>query len=156
MVDSRNRNGKCSQSSRHSITQVSKPDLGTLSEHTAINLLIKQGYWVAKSCHFQSPFDIVAVSPKGKIFLIDVKTKSYRKKSNCKIYRSPSKKQKELGVHIMIIDQERVEDRKEQKEFFDKLNDMVDFHPSSTMFNNIKKDTHNGSQRLQKNNSTKT
>lgn len=152
MVDSRNRNGKCRKSSRNTVTKV---DLGTISEHQAINLLIQSGFYVARSCHVQSPFDIVAVSPKGKAFLIDVKTKSYRKKSNCKIYRTPTKKQKELGVHIMIIDQQKVEDRKEQKEFFDKLKDMVDCFPSPTMFKDLKGETH-GSQRLQKRNRKKT
>ena len=153
MVDSRNRNGKCRKSSRNSVTKV---DLGTISELQAVNLLIQSGFYVARSCHVQSPFDIVAISPKGKAFLIDVKTKSYRKKGNCKIYRIPTKKQKELKVHIMIIDQQKIEDRKEQKEFFDKLKDMVDFFPSSNMFDNKKKDTHNGSQRLQKRNRKKT
>ena len=152
MVDSRNRNGKCRKSSRNTVTKV---DLGTISEHQAINLLIQSGFYVARSCHVQSPFDIVAVSPKGKAFLIDVKTKSYRKKSNCKIYRTPTKKQKELGVHIMIIDQQKVEDRKEQKEFFDKLKDMVDCFPSPTMFKDCKGEKH-GSQRLQKRNRKKT
>lgn len=152
MVDSRNRNGKCRKPSRNSVTKV---DLGTISELQAVNLLIQSGFYVARSCHVQSPFDIVAVSPKGKAFLIDVKTKSYRKKSNCKIYRTPTKKQKELGVHIMIIDQQKVEDRKEQKEFFDKLKDMVDCFPSPTMFKDLKGETH-GSQRLQKRNRKKT
>ena len=152
MVDSRNRNGKCRKSSRNTVTKV---DLGTISELQAVNLLIQSGFYVARSCHVQSPFDIVAISPKGKAFLIDVKTKSYRKKGNCKIYRIPTKKQKELGVHIMIIDQQKVEDRKEQKEFFDKLKDMVDCFPSPTMFKDCKGEKH-GSQRLQKRNRKKT
>ena len=152
MVDSSNRNGKCRKSSRNSVTKV---DLGTISELQAVNLLIQSGFYVARSCHVQSPFDIVAISPKGKAFLIDVKTKSYRKKGNCKIYRIPTKKQKELGVHIMIIDQQKIEDRKEQKEFFDKLKDMVDCFPSPTMFKDLKGEKH-GSQRLQKRNRKKT
>lgn len=136
---------------------VSKVDLGTISELTAVNLLIQSGFYVARSCHTQSPFDLIAVDKHGKCLLIDVKTKSYRKKSNCKIYRIPNKKQKELGVHIMIIDQKRVEDRDEQKEFMNKLYDILDSLPNAEAFNRRLKDkTHNEPQRFQKGNRTKT
>ena len=46
-----------------------------------------------------------------------------------------------MGIQIMTIDQERIKDRKEQKEFFDKLNNMLDNFPNKNMFK--KKDTHN-------------
>jgi len=151
MVDSRNRNGKCRKPSRNSLTKV---DLGTISELQAVNLLIQSGFYVARSCHTQSPFDLIAVDDCGQTLLIDIKTKSYRKKNNCKIYRSPNKLQKKMGVQIMIIDQKRIDDRTDQKEFFKKLEDMLNTHPSKSMFN--QKGKKNGSQRLQKRNRKKT
>ena len=138
MVDSRNRNGKCCKPSRNPLTKV---DIGTISELLAVNLLIQSGFYVARSCHVQSPFDIIAVDEHGNTLLIDVKTKTYRKKNNCKIIRVRNDKQKKMGVQIMTIDQERIKDRKEQKEFFDKLNNMLDNFPNKNMFK--KKDTHN-------------
>ena len=138
MVDSRNRNGKCCKPSRNPLTKV---DIGTISELLAVNLLIQSGFYVARSCHVQSPFDIIAVDEYGNTLLIDVKTKTYRKKNNCKIIRVRNDKQKKMGVQIMTIDQERIKDRKEQKEFFDKLNNMLDNFPNKNMFK--KKDTHN-------------
>ena len=151
MGDSRNKSNRRSQSNHNTLSKV---DLGTISELTAINLLIQSGFYVSRSCHTQSPFDLIAVDKCGKTLLIDIKTKSYRKKNNCKIFRSPNKLQKQMGVQIMIIDQKRTEDRKEQKEFFAKLKNMLDHLPSKDMFE--QKETHNGSQRFQKNNSTKT
>ncbi|BAQ89173.1 hypothetical protein [uncultured Mediterranean phage uvMED] len=138
MVDSRNRNGKCCKPGRNPLTKV---DIGTISELLAVNLLIQSGFYVARSCHVQSPFDIIAVDEYGNTLLIDVKTKTYRKKNNCKIIRVRNDKQKKMGVQIMTIDQERIKDRKEQKEFFDKLNNMLDNFPNKNMFK--KKDTHN-------------
>ena len=138
MVDSRNRNGKCSKSSRN---PPSKIDIGTISELQAVNLLINSGFYVARSCHHTSPFDIIAVDEYGNTFLIDVKTKIYRKKNNNKMLRVRSDNQKKMGVQIMTIDQERIEDRKDQKEFFNKLKSMLDNFPNKNMFK--KKDTHN-------------
>ena len=73
--------------------------------------------------------------------LIDVQTKTYRKKNNNKIIRIRNDKQKKMGVQIMTIDQERIEDRKDQKEFFNKLKSMLDNFPNKNMFE--EKDTHN-------------
>lgn len=151
MVDSRNKLNKRSQSNRNIINKV---DLGTISELKAVELLIGSGFYVARSCHVQSPFDLIAVDECGRTLLIDVKTKSYRKKNNCKIFRIPNKLQKKMGVQIMIIDQKRTEDREEQKEFFKKLQNMLNSFPSKSMFK--QEDTHNGSQRLQKGNRKKT
>jgi hypothetical protein len=151
MVDSRNKLNKRSQSNRNIISKV---DLGTISELQAVNLLIQSGFYVARSCHTQSPFDLIAVDECGRTLLIDVKTKSYRKKNNCKIIRVPNKLQRKMSVQIMIIDQKRTEDREEQKEFFKKLKNMLNTFPSKSMFE--QKDTHNGSQRLQKRNRKKT
>ena len=56
---------------------------GTIAEYVEIANLTKQGYWVAKSCDPQCPFDLVAVSHDGQtIRLIDVKTNTYRTKKN--------------------------------------------------------------------------
>ena len=94
------------------MANLSKSAKGTLSELKAITKLTKQGYWVAKSVDPQCPFDIVAVDNCGKIKLIDVKTITYRKKyrkktwkkRSLKIYRIPTKKQKELNIELMMLD----------------------------------------------------
>jgi hypothetical protein len=59
---------------------------------------------VSKACSPQCIFDLVAVNDEGQVRLIDVKTKSFRKKNRWTIFRSPSAKQKKLGVEIMVID----------------------------------------------------
>jgi hypothetical protein len=51
---------------------------------------------------------LVAIKPNGIVRLIDVKTKSYRKKNNHNIHRSPNEKQKQLGVELMIIDTKQI------------------------------------------------
>ena len=87
---------------------LSKSAIGTISEYEAISSLIKQGYMVAKSIDPQCIFDLVAIKPDGTIRLIDVKTKSYRKKNNHNIHRSPNEKQKKLGVELMIMDTKKI------------------------------------------------
>ena len=77
-----------------------------VAELKAIKILTKQGYWCARSLDPQSPFDILAVDKKGKIRLIDVKTKSFRKANNWKINRSLSQQQKDLNIELMMIDYE--------------------------------------------------
>ena len=84
--------------------KLSKAEIGTISEHQAIINLTKKGYMVAKSCSPQCLFDLVAVHPNGKIKLLDVKTKSFRKKDNYKINRCLTEKQKQLGVKLLIVD----------------------------------------------------
>lgn len=139
MGDSRNKSNRRSQSNRNSLSKV---DTGTISEHDAIKLLIKEGFYVARSCHTHSPFDIVAIDKNGLCYLIDVKTKAYRTKSNNKICRSPNKIQRKLGVQLMIIDQKKNIDKEEQKEFFYKLEDMLNYFPSKKAFNNYTEDKH--------------
>lgn len=89
-------------------TNLSKSAIGTISEYEAISSLVKQGYMVAKSIDPQCIFDLVAIKPDGTIRLIDVKTKSYRKKNNHNIHRSPNEKQKQLGVELMIMDTKKI------------------------------------------------
>ena len=80
---------------------------GTIAEYQEIVNLTRKGYWVAKSCDPQCPFDLVAVSPNGDIQLLDIKTNTYRKHIKPyrrKIWRSPTAKQKKLGIKIIMVD----------------------------------------------------
>ena len=97
-----------SRSHSKSVNQLSKSAIGAISEYEAICSLIKQGYMVAKSIDPQCIFDLVAIKPNGTVRLIDVKTKSYRKKNNHNIHRSPNEKQKQLGVEQMVMDQKNI------------------------------------------------
>ena len=79
---------------------------GTISEYQEIVNLTRKGFWVAKSCDPQCPFDLVAVSPDGDIQLLDIKTNTYRKHIlpyRRKIRRSPTAKQKKLGIKIKLV-----------------------------------------------------
>ena len=97
-----------SRSNSKTVSQLSKSAIGAISEYEAICSLVKQGYMVAKSIDPQCIFDLVAIKPNGIVRLIDVKTKSYRKKNNHNIHRSPNEKQKQLGVELMIIDTKQI------------------------------------------------
>ena len=80
---------------------------GTIGEYQEIVNLTRQGYWVAKSCDPQCPFDLVAVAPDGTIQLLDIKTNTYRKNVKSyqrKIWRSSTAKQKKLGIKILMVD----------------------------------------------------
>ncbi len=90
------------------VINLSKSAIGTISEYEAISSLVKQGYMVAKSIDPQCIFDLVAIKSDGTIRLIDVKTKSYRRKNNHNIHRSPNEKQKQLGVELMIMDTKKI------------------------------------------------
>ena len=90
------------------VKSLSKSSIGVISEYEAICSLTKQGYMVAKAVDPQCIFDLVAIKPDGTVRLIDVKTKSYRKKNNHNIHRSPNEKQKQLGVELMVMDQKDI------------------------------------------------
>ena len=89
---------------------------GTIAEYQEIVNLSRKGFWVAKACDPQCPFDLVTVTPDGNIELLDIKTNTYRKKNyTCKqgytrntlgnaIVRTPTKKQKKLGIKILMVD----------------------------------------------------
>ena len=86
---------------------------GTAGEYHAISKLTKAGYYVAKSCDPHCPFDIVIVDKNGKIQLLDIKTNTYRYKfkgkalkNKRKIFRSPTKEQKKLGIKLLMVDYE--------------------------------------------------
>jgi len=71
---------------------------GTINEHRAINEFLKQGCVVCKNVEQHGPFDITVVWPTGKIELLDIKTKSIRKRDGYPIHRILTKIQKKLGV----------------------------------------------------------
>ena len=80
---------------------------GTIGEYQEIVNLTNQGFWVAKACDPQCPFDLITVSPTGKIQLLDIKTNTYRKNVKSyrrKIWRKPTAKQKKLGIKIVMVD----------------------------------------------------
>ena len=80
---------------------------GTISELQEVVNLTKQGYHCAIAVNPQCPFDIVAVSPEGDIHLLDIKTNTFRKNVKPyrrKIWRSPTAKQKKLGIKIVMVD----------------------------------------------------
>jgi tRNA pseudouridine-54 N-methylase len=99
--------------SNNSVVYVSVKSIkGTIGEHKIVIQLLKQGYHLAKAIDQQCPFDLVAVSPEGKVRLIDVKTESYRKnkptwsKKSTKINRVLKPIQKNLNVELMMVEYE--------------------------------------------------
>ena len=106
MGDSNNKSKQLTQSGIKPV-KLSKNVKGTIGEYQEIVNLTRQGYWVAKSCDPQCPFDLVAVAPDGTIQLLDIKTNTYRKHIKPyrrKIWRSPTAKQKKLGIKIVMND----------------------------------------------------
>jgi len=85
---------------------------GVVSELKAIQILISNGLLVYKNTSPHGIVDIIAMDEDGNMFLIDVKTISFRKKyrmpSRKEIRRAPSGPQKKLGVVLMIIDGDNV------------------------------------------------
>ena len=93
--------------SNRKLVKLSTNIKGTIGEYQEIVNLTRKGYWVAKACDPQCPFDIVAVAPDGTIQLLDIKTNTYRKHIKPyrrKIWRSPTAKQKKLGIKIVMND----------------------------------------------------
>mgnify|MGYP001160850192 FL=1 len=88
---------------------------GTALEYKIISDLSMEGWFCAKSCDPQCPFDFIAVHPKtGMIRFIDVKVESQRKncpstwsRKSTRINRIPSKSQKQFfadtNIKIEII-----------------------------------------------------
>ena len=48
--------------------------IGDIAEHYAITYLWDSGYNVYKNCGCTGPVDLVAMTPEGKIILVDVKS----------------------------------------------------------------------------------
>ena len=106
MGDTNNKSKQLTKSSGKP-TKLSTNIKGTIGEYQEIVNLTRQGYWVAKAVDPQCPFDLVAVSPDGDIRLLDIKTNTYRKHEKSyrrKIWRSPTAKQKKLGIKIIMVD----------------------------------------------------
>ena len=106
MGDSNNKSKQLTQSGVKPV-KLSTNIKGTIGEYQEIVNLTRKGYWVAKACDPQCPFDIVAVAPDGTIQLLDIKTNTYRKHIKPykrKIWRSPTAKQKKLGIKIVMVD----------------------------------------------------
>jgi|TARA_R100001463_G_scaffold114923_2_gene170137 hypothetical protein len=105
MGDSNNKSKQLTKSSNKSV-KLSTNIKGTIGEYQEIVNWSKAGYWVAKACDPQCPFDIITVSPNGEIQLLDIKTNTYRKHEKSyrrKIWRSPTAKQKKLGIKIVMV-----------------------------------------------------
>jgi len=71
---------------------------GTINEYRAINEFLKQGCIVCKNVEQHGPLDITIIWPTGHIELLDIKTKSIRKRDGHPIHRSLTDIQKKLGV----------------------------------------------------------
>ena len=93
------------------MTTTNKSRKGMVAELQAAAHFTEQGFHVAKSLDPQCPFDLVITDKKGNCCLIDVKSKSIRKtdtyqnKAGDVINRTPTQKQKAMGVEIYIHDE---------------------------------------------------
>ena len=85
-------------------SQLKDSTIGTMNEHRAINEFLAKGCMVAKNVEQHGPFDIVVVWPNGKVELLDVKTRSVRKRDGYPVHRNLIKKQKKLGVLLYYKD----------------------------------------------------
>ena len=104
-----NSNHKSKQSIKLGIkpTKLNRSLKGVVSEYQCCVDYSKQGKWVFKAIDPQSPCDLITLDVDGKIELIDVKTNTYRKNVKSyrrKIWRSPTAKQKKLGIKIVMVD----------------------------------------------------
>ena len=85
---------------------------GVVSELKATEILLNHGLLVYKNVSPNGLIDIIAIDEEGEVYLIDVKTISFRKKydlrSRKEIRRSPTPAQKKLGVILMIVDGEKI------------------------------------------------
>ena len=87
---------------------------GVIYEYIAMTKLMKKGYYVSKAIDPQSPFDLVVISPTGKIELLDIKVLSYRKKDNSKISRVKTPNQREffkktgLDINLKMMNQKEL------------------------------------------------
>jgi hypothetical protein len=77
---------------------------GTVNEHRAITEFLNMGCIVSKNVESHGPFDMVVVWPTGKIELLDIKTRSIRKRDGYPIHRSLTDIQKKLGVMLYYKD----------------------------------------------------
>jgi len=85
-------------------SQLKDSTKGTINEHRAINEFLKKGCIVSKNVENHGPFDITVVWPDGKVELLDIKTRSIRKRDGYPIHRSLTPTQKKLGVILYYTD----------------------------------------------------
>ena len=74
--------------------------IGDIAEYYAITWLWDNGYNVFKNCGCTGPVDLVAMTPEGKVLLIDVKSYKDGRLS------ARSDLQKELGVRYLHFNSE--------------------------------------------------
>ena len=80
--------------------ELSKPPtdpnrIGDIAEHYAITYLWDSGYHVFKNCGCTGPVDLVAMTPEGKLILVDVKSLHAGNLSG------RTEEQKRLGVQFL-------------------------------------------------------
>ena len=82
----------------------SKHIKGDRAELIAAEYFINLGYSVHKNISQHGPVDLVIIDEDrtGDVILIDVKALSLRTKNGWKVNRTPSKKQKELDVKLVL------------------------------------------------------
>jgi len=82
---------------------------GDVAEAIAVKELLSQGFYVFRNIQTSSPIDLVAVSPGGEIYLLDVKKIGYRKKEGWGpvINRARTQEQKFLDVWFCYVDLEK-------------------------------------------------
>ena len=86
-------------------TRFSEKRTGDISEITACNLLLKEGYEVFKNICCTGPIDIVVIKD-NKVSLVDVKTPSvYKKKLH---FNKLTPIQKELGVILLGVHENKL------------------------------------------------
>ena len=87
--------------------------VGELCEIILTENLLRRGWYVYKPLLVWGPIDVIAVTPRGKIFLFDAKADRFRrnpgrkKGTHQRIYRPRSALQKLLGVRIAYVDEEK-------------------------------------------------
>lgn len=80
-----------------------KAKQGLLAEHIATQWLIDQDFWVFRPLNQVGPIDLIAISPKGRVYLFDVKALAFRQ-GGYPIHRIRSNFQKLAGVHLLYVD----------------------------------------------------
>ncbi|MAG59249.1 hypothetical protein CMO96_00445 [Candidatus Woesebacteria bacterium] len=88
---------------------LNRHEKGAWAETWAIAWLLERGFWVARNIAVQGPFDVIAVSKEGKIFIFDVKyvSKPPKDRSDIRTYRVRSDLQKALSIRLFIIDHKK-------------------------------------------------
>ena len=88
---------------------LNRHEKGAWAETWAVAWLFERGFWVARNIAVQGPFDIIAVSKVGEVFLFDVKyiSNAIKDRNDIRSYRVRSDLQKTLNVRLFIIDHKK-------------------------------------------------